>query len=171
MKKLQATMFLMIAVLSASVSYAQEDKSKRASPPATFTTTVNGTNVTINYSQPSVKGRSIGKEIAPYGKVWRTGANEATTFEVKKDVTIEGKTLKAGRYALFTIPNEDEWVVIFNSAPDQWGAYSYDEKKDVLRVNVKPGKAKSFTEQLTFGQDGDKITLTWGDTQVAFAVK
>src|SRR5688500_14138747 len=104
---------LLLGALAVSCS-AQDDKSKRPSPPATLTTTMNGTGVIINYSQPSVKGRALGKDIAPYGKVWRTGANEATTFEINRDVKIEGKDLKAGKYALFTIPNENEWTIIFN---------------------------------------------------------
>src|ERR1044072_4089536 len=101
---------------------AQDDKSKRPSPPAKVTETIsNGTVITIDYSQPAVKGREIGKEIAPYGKVWRTGANEATTFEVSKDVKVEGKALPAGKYGLFIIPGKDEWTLIFNSSWKQWG--------------------------------------------------
>ncbi len=159
------------ALLSTVAVSAQEDKSKRPSPPATLNTSVNGMDITINYGSPSVKGRTIGKEIAPYGEVWRTGANEATTFEVNKDVTIEGKELKKGKYSLFTIPGEKEWVVIFNSQPAQWGAYKYDATKDVLRVTVPATKAATFTERLTFGYDTGKVTIAWGDTQVAFSVK
>src|SRR5690606_24616948 len=131
-----------------------------------------GTVVTINYAQPSVKGRTIGNEIAPYGKVWRTGANAATQFEVSKDVTINGKSLKAGKYALFTIPGTKEWTIIFNKTWDQWGAYKYDEKEDALRITVKAGKSKSFTEKMTFtiAKSGD-VNLLWGDVQVGFKVK
>lgn len=171
MKKVLSLAFLATALIVSTISLAQEDKSKRPSPPATLSTTINGTGIVINYSQPSVKGRTIGKELAPYGQVWRTGANEATTFEINKDVKIEGKELKAGRYALFTIPNEKEWVVIFNSVPNQWGAFRYDETKDVLRVNVKPGKTASFVEQMTFANDNNKIALMWADVQVEFAVQ
>lgn len=171
MKKFWSLSLLAITVFTTSISFAQEDKSKRPSPPATLATTINGTSILINYSQPSVKGRTIGKDIAPYGKVWRTGANEATTFEINKDVKIEGKELKAGKYALFTIPDENEWVVIFNSVPEQWGAFRYDQSKDVLRVNVKQGKTKSLVEQMTFANNNGKIALMWGDTQVEFAVQ
>src|SRR5687767_2945801 len=101
-----------IALVTISVQ-AQDDKSKRPSPPAKVTeTTSSGAVITIDYSQPSVKGREIGKEIAPFGKVWRTGANEATVFEVSKDVKVEGKALSAGKYGLFSIPNKEEWVII-----------------------------------------------------------
>ena len=152
---------------------AQDDKSKRPSPPAKVTETIsNGTVITIDYSQPAVKGREIGKEIAPYGKVWRTGANEATTFEVSKDVKVEGKSLPAGKYGLFTIPNKEEWVVIFNKTPNQWGAYKYAESDDVLRVKVKPTKAPQFTERMTFNVDkSGKVSLLWGNEEVDFSVK
>ncbi|WP_205513332.1 DUF2911 domain-containing protein [Longitalea arenae] len=152
---------------------AQDDKSKRPSPPAKVTETTNsGTVITIDYSQPSVKGREIGKDIAPYGKVWRTGANEATTFEVSKDVKIEGKSLPAGKYGLFTIPNKEEWVIIFNKTPNQWGAYKYAQGDDALRVNVKPTKAPQFTERMTFTVDkSGKVALLWGNEQVAFNVQ
>lgn len=152
--------------------HAQQDKSKRASPPAEVSeTTASGVTITINYSQPSVKGRTIGKEIAPYGKVWRTGANEATTFEVNKDVTVEGRPLKAGKYSLYTIPNEKEWLIIFNNTWKQWGT-QYAEADDVLRVTVKPQKAKSFTEKMTFNiSKQGLVSLNWGNTLVNFKVK
>jgi hypothetical protein len=161
-----------IALITLGVK-AQDDKSKRPSPPAKVTeTTSSGAVITIDYSQPAVKGREIGKEIAPYGKVWRTGANEATTFEVSKDVKVEGKALAAGKYGLFTIPNKEEWVVIFNKTPQQWGAYKYAEADDVLRVKVKPVKAPQFTERMTFNVDkSGKVSLLWGNEEIDFTVQ
>jgi hypothetical protein len=161
-----------IALVTISVQ-AQDDKSKRPSPPAKATETIaSGAVITIDYSQPSVKGRTIGKEIAPYGQVWRTGANEATVFEVSKDVKVEGKALPAGKYGLFTLPNKEEWVIIFNKTPNQWGAYKYAEADDVLRVKVKPTKAPQFTERMTFTVDkSGKVALLWGNEQVAFNVQ
>src|SRR4030095_16033518 len=110
--------FLLLAVSVTTMLFAcgQEDKSKRASPPAHAKETIsNGATVTINYSQPSVKGRTIGKDLEPMpGKVWRTGANEATTSEVSKAVKVEGKDLPAGKFALFTIASDSEWTIIFN---------------------------------------------------------
>jgi hypothetical protein len=152
---------------------AQDDKSKRPSPPAKVTETINsGAVITIDYSQPAVKGREVGKDIAPFGKVWRTGANEATTFEVSKDVKVEGKALPAGKYGLFTIPNKEEWVIIFNKTPNQWGAYKYAEADDVLRVNVKAAKAPQFTERMTFNvAKSGKVSLMWGNEQVDFSVQ
>lgn len=156
---------------------AQDDKSKRPSPPATAKETIaSGATITIDYSQPSVKGRTIGKEgdggVEPIaGKVWRTGANECTTFSVDKDVKVEGKTLPKGKYGLFTISG-DEWTIIFNSDAKQWGAYDYKEAKDVLRVKVKPGKAASFAEKMSFTiSKAGKVSLLWGDNQVDFTVQ
>ena len=172
MKKIISAFLLTAALASSTVLMAQdEDKSKRPSPPDSLTITDNGLNLTINYSKPSVKGRTMGKDIAPYGEVWRTGANEATTFEVNRDVKVEGKDLKAGKYALFTIPGQNEWTLIFNKQPAQWGAFKYDQAQDALRVTVKPTKAPSFTEQMTFAQKNGKVALMWGDTEVDFTVK
>jgi hypothetical protein len=160
-----------IALVTLGVK-AQDDKSKRPSPPAKVTETTNsGTVITIDYSQPSVKGREIGKDIAPYGKVWRTGANEATVFEVSKDVKVEGKALPAGKYGLYTIPGKDEWTLIFNKTWKQWGT-KYAEADDALRVNVKPGKAPAFTERMTFNVDkSGKVSLLWGNEKVDFTVQ
>ena len=170
MKKLLHFSFLVLLLCSATSMMAQDDKSKRPSPPATLNTSVGDLNITIDYSQPSVKGRTVGKDIAPYGKVWRTGANEATTFTVNRDVKIEGQELKAGKYTLFTIPGEDEWTLIFNKQTGQWGT-RYDEAQDALRVKVKPTKAPSFTEKMTFTQTDGGINLMWGDTAVRFGVQ
>ena len=153
---------------------SQEDKSKRPSPPALAKETLeSGVTVSIDYSQPAVKGRTIGKDVEPMeGKVWRTGANEATVFEVNKNVKVEGKELPAGKYALFTIMNGDEWTIIFNKTWKQSGAFDYKEADDALRVKVKAGKAKQFAERMTFTieKDGD-VLLTWADKQVEFKVK
>ena len=145
-----------------------------ASPPAKVSeTTDKGVVITINYSQPSVKGRTIGKDLEPMeGKVWRTGANKATVFEVSKDVKVEDKALAAGKYGLFTIVNGDEWTIIFNKTADQWGAFNYKEADDALRVKVKGGKSKAFSEKMTFAIDKKgKVSLMWGDKQVDFDVK
>lgn len=131
----------------------------------------NGKTITIDYSQPGIKGRTIGKQIAPYGKVWRTGANAATTFEISEDVKINGNTLKKGKYSLYTIPNEKEWVVIFNKVWDQWGT-KYNEAEDALRIKVDAEKSKEFTERMTFAiAKSGKVSLMWGNTQIDFNVK
>ncbi len=151
---------------------AQQDKSKRASPPAVVKETLkSGTTVTIDYSQPSVKGRTIGKELAPFGKVWRTGANEATIFEVDKAVKVNGQPLAAGKYALHSIPGAQEWTLIFNKKWQKSGT-DYSEAEDALRIKVKPAKAASFSEKMTFTVDKNgKVALIWGDLLVPFTVK
>lgn len=164
---------LVAGFFTASNLHAQDDKSKRPSPPAVAKETIkSGATITIDYSQPSLKGRKIGTELAPYGKVWRTGANEATTFKVDKNVKIEGKALAAGLYSLHTIPNATEWTIIFNKTAEQWGSYKYSEADDVLRVAVKPTKATTASEKMTFLIDkSGKVTLLWGDVSVPFTVK
>ena len=150
------------------------DKASRPSPPALVKETISsGAVISIDYSQPSVKGRTIGKDLEPMeGKVWRTGANEATVFEVSKPVKVEGKALPAGKYGLFTIAGEKEWTIIFNKTWKQWGAFNYKEADDVLRVKVKPEKAKDFVEKMTFSiTKKGKVILNWGNVQVDFKVE
>ena len=164
---------LLAGLFAATAADAQEDKSKRPSPPAVATEKIKtGATITIDYSQPSLKGRKIGVDLAPYGKVWRTGANEATTFKVDKAVKVEGKALPAGTYSLHSIPTATEWTIIFNKTADQWGSYKYTEADDVLRVSVKPVKASAATEKMTFTIDkSGKVSLLWGDIVVPFMVK
>jgi hypothetical protein len=171
MKKL---LVLIPALAIALASHSQDgDKSKRPSPPAkAVETTKDGVTISIDYSQPSVKGRTIGKDLEPLpGKVWRTGANEATVFEINKDVKVEGKVLPAGKYSLYTLANGDDWTIIFNKTWNQWGTV-YSQDKDALRVNVKAKKSPKFTEHFTIsvGKDG-KVSLWWGDYEVGFWVK
>lgn len=161
-----------IALVAIGVQAQQGDKSLRPSPPAKVSeTTSKGVTISIDYSQPAVKGRTIGTDIAPYGKIWRTGANESTVFVVSKDVKIDGKALSAGTYSLWSIPGKDEWVIIFNKNSKNWGT-KYPEGEDALRINVKPGKAPSFTERMTFTVDkSGKVSLLWGDVDVDFKVQ
>jgi hypothetical protein len=173
MKYLFSLSLMSLLLFAAFNSCAQQDKSKRPSPPALVTQKVGELNVSIDYSQPSVKGRTIGKDLEPKaGEVWRTGANEATVFEVDKDVMVEGKDLPKGKYGLFSLVNGDEWTIIFNKTWNQWGAFKYKEADDQLRVNVKAGKANPFAEKMTFTiSDAGKVSLVWGDVQVDFTVK
>ena len=166
-------LFTLLASTLGTSAFSQEDKSKRPSPPDSVTqTTTSGVTVTINYSKPSVNGRTFGKEIAPYGKVWRTGANEATTFEINKNATIEGQPLPAGKYSIHSIPTEGEWTIIFNKVWQQWGSFQYKDTEDALRVKVKPTKAPAFAEKFIIKVNpSGVVTLAWGDTQASFTVK
>jgi hypothetical protein len=153
------------------VVFAQDDKASRPSPPAKATATVNGKTVTIDYSQPSVKGRKIWGELVPYGQVWRAGANETTTFTLSADATINGKPLPAGKYAFFVIPNEKEWTIIFNKTI-KWGAFSYKQEEDVLRVNVPVKKSSAPVEKLTYNiSPNGTVSLAWENAVAEFTVK
>jgi hypothetical protein len=174
MKKL---LLLATFALTAFISNAQHDmskeKSKMPSPPAeTKATLASGATLAINYHQPAVKGRNVwAGGLAPYGKVWRTGANDATTVEVSKDVMVNGKALKAGKYALFTIPGEKEWTIIFNTTAKQWGNYSYKEADDALRVTAK-SEANEMMERFTIkADDSGNVSLMWDKVAVTFKVK
>jgi hypothetical protein len=143
-----------------------------SSPRKQLSIRLDSVDLTITYGSPSVKGRALWGGLVPYGEVWRTGANEATTFEVSAPVKIGGQTLPAGTYALFTIPAEGDWTLIFNSVHDQWGAYDYKEAQDVLRAKVTPVKAAALQETLEFNVAGKKeVQILWGDLVVPFAVE
>jgi hypothetical protein len=163
---------LLIALVA--IPAAAQVKTPRPSPKAVYTQTVGVTDITVTYSRPGVKGRTIVGDLVPYDKVWRTGANEATTISFSDDVTINGQALKKGMYSLHTIPGRDQWTIIFNSVADQWGSYSYDATKDALRVTAKPSKGP-FTEWLTIdtaGMTTDEATyqIRWADVVVPFTV-
>lgn len=164
------------ALFTTFTANAQMAKGPRPSLPDTVKTTINsGATVEIDYSRPSVKGRTIGKDLEPMeGKVWRAGANEATTFAVNKAVKIDGKALPAGKYAFFTIKNGNVWTLIFNKTWKTWGAFDYEKNKaeDALKVDVKGAKAPSFAEKVTYSiaQDG-KVSMLWGDNMINFTVK
>lgn len=166
-------LLLIPTLLVALTALAQEDKTKRPSPPAQATATVGGTTITIYYGQPSAKGRDVWNPagtVAPYGKVWRTGANETTAIEFSEDVKLEGKPVPKGRYALFTIPGEKEWTVILNKTI-KWGAFSYKQDEDVLRVTAPAKKAKAFREKFTIDvTPRGVVTLAWADVEAVFRV-
>lgn len=163
----QTFLLLLITGFVATTACAQ-----RPSPAAKVSeTTTSGAKISIDYSQPGIKGRTIGKEIAPWGQVWRTGANEATVFEVNKNVTVNGKSLPKGKYSLYSIPGQKEWVIILNKTWNQSGT-EYDQKADVMRFTVKTQKAPAFTERMTFKiAKSGVVTLVWGNYLVNFTVK
>lgn len=162
-------------VLLCSIAASAQEKAP-ASPPANASAKIGAADVSVKYSSPSVKGRKVWGELVPYGQVWRTGANEATTITFSKDVTVEGQPLKAGTYALFTIPAENEWTIVFNKTAKQWGAFKYDEAQDALRVKVKPTAAKAINERMKIdvapkGKNAGVVTIMWENVAVPFNVK
>jgi hypothetical protein len=171
--------FGLAAVLGAGAAQAQTTpsaapapaKEAKPSPAATATGKIGTTDVTVNYSSPAVKGRKIFGGLEPYDKVWRAGANEATTVEFSKDVTVEGKPLPAGKYSFFVIPTAtQQWTVIFNKVANQWGAFKYDEKQDALRVKVTPRKAATMAERLVYEVTPKGLVLRWENMEVPVMV-
>jgi len=133
------------------------------------------TDITVNYHRPLVNGRKIWGGLVPYGKVWRAGANENTTIEFSDPVSVEGKPLAKGTYGLHMIPNQDSWTVIFSKTNTGWGSYSYDQKDDALRVDVKPRPLTENKEALEFDFEDLKptstaVTLKWEKLGVPFTV-
>lgn len=157
-----------VALLTTAFATAQE---KKASPAETATGKINGATITINYGSPSVKGRAIWGELVPYGEAWRAGANEATTFETDKEITVEGQKLPAGKYAFFVIPEKNSATIVFNKEWKQWGAYKMDAKQDQLRVKVTPKKSASLTEKLVYKINKDNVTLSWENLDFPVKVK
>lgn len=141
------------------------DDAERKSKNGRTAATVDGVDVVIEYGRPMVKERTIWGSLVPYGKVWRTGADEATTLTVSGAVTIEGEPLAAGTYSLFTIPSASTWTVIVNDVAEQWGAYDYDEAHDVLRVEVEP-RAHEPVEELEIAVEGSEILIRWAELEV-----
>ena len=159
---------LFIALLTVTFVNAQN---KPASPAATTTGKINGATIKIDYSSPSVKGRVIWGELVPFGKIWRAGANEATTIETNKDLTIEGQNLPAGKYSIFVIPEKTEATVIFNKVAKQSGTSKYSQSEDVFRVKVKPQARKEKAERLVYTISPETIVLSWDNWDIPLKVK
>ncbi|MGZ3764850.1 MAG: DUF2911 domain-containing protein [Mucilaginibacter sp.] len=167
--QLKALSLFMLAFLVSTVAFGQAKSIP--SPRDSASGTIGAAHVKIWYGSPSVKGRKIFGSLEPYGKVYRAGANEATTFTTDKDLKIGGKTLPAGTYAFFVIPVEKgDWTVIFNKVAKQWGAFKYDESKDQLRVMVAP-KTVPLHERLVYTINKKGFSMIWDTTEIPVAVK
>ena len=197
---------LLMSICAAPYAFAQQPplaiKPIRPSQKASVMQTVGVTDITITYSRPPVKGRTIfadapatmaarakgeatldnqnerkaGEPIVPYDHVWRAGANEATMFVVTDDVLINGQPLKAGTYSMHAVPGKDEWTIIFNNDAGQWGSFTYDEKKDALRVKTKPQMVSDNQELLSYSFDpvsdnAATVNLRWEKIRVPFTVE
>jgi Protein of unknown function (DUF2911) len=136
--------------------------------------TVGDTKVSIVYHRPNTKAREVWGKLVPYGEVWRTGANDNTTFEVTNDVTINGQALPKGKYGLHTIPNKTDWIFIFSKVNNIWGSFDYDQKNDALRVKVMPTTAPmQETMSLGFGDvtaNTTQVVLAWEKLKIGFSV-
>ena len=200
------TLVILFAAICAAPAFAQQPplqiKPIRPSQKASVMQTIGVTDITITYSRPPVKGRTIfadapdsmaarakgeatldnqnerqkGEPISPYGHVWRAGANEATMFAVTDDVLINGQPLKAGTYSMHAIPGKEEWTIIFNNDAGQWGSFTYDEKKDALRVKTKAQMVSENQEWLEYTFDpltdnSAQVNIRWEKMRVPFTVE
>jgi len=174
MKKI---LFVLMTVLGLSAT--AQVKMPAASPTQTLSQDFGLGKIEITYSRPGIKGRTVfgnGSLLAPYGIVWRTGANGATKITFSDAVTIGGKTLAAGDYALFTIPGEKEWTIIFNTNSKSWGSFDYKEAEDVVRLKVAPEMTSNFTETFLISvgnitPESATINLKWGKVLVNIPIQ
>lgn len=201
LKRSSVSVFAVLFVLSCAGSVLAQVITPRPSQAASVMQRIGATDVTITYSRPGVKGRQIwgdplpeqekvkgeatldnqnerpkGAPIVPWGHIWRTGANEATMFVVSDEVLINGQKLAAGSYSLHTIPNKDEWTIVFNGTANQWGSFNYDPAKDTLRVKTKPVWRTESEEWLTYsadpvGDDSAQVNIRWEKISVPFTIK
>ncbi len=195
---------VMISAIAVSAQVVRPP-TPRGSQKAVASQTLGTTDISITYSRPAIVGRKVfgdwptavageatldngntrpaNAPLVPWGHVWRAGANEATLFSVTDDVTINGQLLAAGKYSLHAIPGKNVWTIIFNKDEGQWGSFSYDAKKDVLRIQVKPEWKREKVQLLTYTIDADApakvgdvtsratVTLSWEKARVPFTVE
>ena len=169
-----------IAILSilllSLTALAQQDKSKRPSPPAsTQCKFPNGQTIIVDYSSPRAKGRKIFGGLVPYGEVWRTGANEATTFATTTNLSVEGKDIPPGDYTIFTVPEQSKWTLIINKHTGEWGIPYHYESEELARVPMQASTTSAPVENFTisFDQSGGGCTLqvSWENTQASVTFK
>ncbi|MCB0443868.1 MAG: DUF2911 domain-containing protein [Flavobacterium sp.] len=173
MKKILLSVLFIFLFLSTQAQL----KTPAASPRANFEQTVGLTNIEIDYSRPSAKGRTIFGDLVPFGKLWRTGANQNSMITFSDDVIVEGKTLNKGKYALFVTPKADNWEVIFYTNTENWGTpEKFDESKVAARVNIKPEMLNRFVETFTISlnnvdNDFAHLEFAWEKTVAALKIE
>ncbi|HVO80064.1 MAG TPA: DUF2911 domain-containing protein [Terriglobales bacterium] len=168
--KQRIALLTLVLLAAATFALAQQDKSKRPSPPAQAQCKfADGKSITVDYSSPRMKGRKIYGGLVPFGEVWRTGANEATTFVTTADLTVDGKEVPAGNYTIFTVPNQDKWTLIINKKTGEWGIpYKY-EGDELARVDMSVSKTAGPVEDFTISfhemGTGCHMYLDWENTR------
>lgn len=172
----KAFLFVLLLLGTVFSVEAQQIQMPQASPAAQIAQQVGLSNVTVDYSRPSTKGRKIFGELVPYGQIWRTGANGATILTFSTDVIIDGKNVPAGQYALYSIPNKSEWTMILSKNTELWGAIGYNEADDFLRFKVTPNKlSRNYeTMEITFADmtdTGADLSIKWETTRVDFRIE
>ena len=171
---IRLTVFLCL-VLPAHILVAQEVLKLRPSPLSIASVRYQDNYVKITYSQPQRKNREIFGNLVPYGKVWRTGANEATEITTTKDILIQNVRLPAGTYSLFTIPEKEHWTIIINTDTGLWGAYNYNAQKDILRFDVPVTLNDTLYEPFTIAFDQRNnvadLLLMWDNTKISIPIQ
>ena len=167
--------FVVVPVALLACLIEASAQGQQASPSATAKITLKGKEVSIDYCRPSMRGRKIMGELVPYGQVWRTGANEATTLKTAVDLNIGGTKVPAGKYTLYSLPSESAWKLIINKQTGQWGT-EYEEAQDFARVDMQKTKLSQPVEQFTIsfekkGADSADLVLEWENTRLAVPVK
>lgn len=172
MKKTFKTIALLLVAGFISANATAQEQKAPASPAATATGKIKDATITINYSSPAVKGRTIWGGLEKYDKVWRAGANKTTTFETDKDITVQGKKLPAGKYNFFLIPKESgTWTAIFNKEVTNTNPFNYKEAEDQLRVDVKVKPLKEVQERLVYKVNKANVALEWEKISVPLSIK
>lgn len=174
--KVLSSLVLVVTLIALAPAFAAIPAGPpRVSPMASVSQVVGVSEVSIVYSRPALRERKVWGELVPLGEVWRTGANEATTFTLSHAAKIDGQSLAAGSYGLFTIPGESEWTVVLNKVAEQWGAFNYDAAQDALRIQVKPRSA-DFKERFEIdftdvGADSTTVSMRWAELEIPFDVQ
>jgi len=163
---------VLFVVVAAAAIHAQQDKSKRPSPPASAKCDLGGgKSITVEYSSPRAKGRKVFGGIVPYGEVWRAGANEATTFVTTSDLMVGGQHVPAGKYTIFTIPNQDKWTLIISKKTGEWGIPYPGADSDLTRVDMKVSPTSAAVEDFTIafdkGSKGCTLRMEWENTRAS----
>ncbi|MFN3800885.1 DUF2911 domain-containing protein [Belliella pelovolcani] len=169
-------LMLALSLFFVLTAHAQQIEMPQASPASTIAQKIGLTDVKIEYSRPSTKGRKIFGELVPFGQVWRTGANAATIITFSTDVKIEGNEVPAGSYAIYSIPDRNEWTIILSKNTKLWGAVGYNQEDDYLRFKVKPGKTGQKYETMEVGfvdmtDTGATVSIKWEQTRVRFRIE
>ena len=174
---MRPVLLLSFTLVFAHATFSQDAVTPRPSPLAIISTRYKECYFKLTYSQPNKKGREIFGKLVPFGKVWRTGANEATELTITKNIQVNGTLLKAGTYSIFTIPEADEWTIIINGEPGLWGSYNYNESLDIMRFKVPSGKIpgnvtyEAFTIQLEQRNEVADLLLLWDKTRISIPIK
>jgi Protein of unknown function (DUF2911) len=174
-RKLAVVASLAVLLVTAFVVLGQQDKSKRPSPPAQAKFDLSGgKSITIDYSSPRAKGRKVYGGLVPFGQVWRTGANEATTLVTTADLNVGGTTVPAGSYTIFTVPNEDKWQLVISKKTGEWGTDYPGASNDLARVDMKVSKLPSPVEDFTISFDkagnGANLNIDWESTRASVMI-